>query len=539
MRKLFLLLFISLSFNAFAQKEIKLTSDIQYDPISPSCVLDVAEPVGYGSEGLRPAIVIIHGGGWSAGSKHDLVYRNLLIDYALQGYVTVSVEYRFNQEKAFPACIEDVKCAIRWLKAHAKELRIDPERIGCTGHSAGGHLSLMMALSSENKALEGEGRPWGEFSSSVACAVGGAPPTEIRGAKTKEWWPIGYIKGGQPPLLLLQGSEDPIVRPELTDDFVDKMRKAGSNVDYIRIPGNHDVAYNAGLEITKPASDAFFAKHLKNERPEQQIVKVKAPEGGGKGRFRAMAVTERSLPGFVVYRPANLNAVTMRGNKIPVVVYGNGGCMDTSIHQEKMLIEIASHGYVVIAIGEMQNYPFDRKEKSTHSSMLTEAIDWIVTQSTTPNSVYYNIVDVDKIAAAGHSCGGAQVLAVAGDKRIKSYLLLNSGMGKMEMAGASPKSLKDLHAPIIYMIGGKTDVAYGNAIMDYKSIKKVPVVFADMTDAGHGATFAQPFGGAFAQMVVKWLDWQFKGVEKNASIFLEADLKDFPGWTIESKNFNK
>ena len=171
--------------------------------------------------------------------------------------------------------------------------------------------------------------------------------------------------------------------------------------------------------------------------------------------------------------------------------------------------------------------------------MLTEAIDWIVTQSTTPNSVYYNIVDVEKIAAAGHSCGGAQVLAVAGDKRIKSYLLLNSGMGKMEMAGASPKSLKDLHAPIIYMIGGKTDVAYGNAIMDYKSIKKVPVVFADMTDAGHGATFAQPFGGAFAQMVVKWLDWQFKGVEKNASIFLEANLKDFPGWTIESKNFNK
>ena len=61
MRKLFLLLFISLSFNVFAQKEIKLTSDIQYDPISPSCVLDVAEPVGYGSEGLRPAIVIIHG----------------------------------------------------------------------------------------------------------------------------------------------------------------------------------------------------------------------------------------------------------------------------------------------------------------------------------------------------------------------------------------------------------------------------------------------------------------------------------------------
>jgi hypothetical protein len=99
----------------------------------------------------------------------------------------------------------------------------------------------------------------------------------------------------------------------------------------------------------------------------------------------------------------------------------------------------------------------------------------------------------------------------------------------MEMAGASRKSLKKLHAPIIYMIGGKTDVAWGNAVQDYKTIKKVPAVFADMTEAGHTATFSQPYGGAFAQMVIRWLDWQMKGKQENASIFLNADLKDFPG----------
>ena len=525
-------------------KKITIISNIPYrEGNSKSWLLDLAEPVNFGEEDLRPAIVIVHGGGWRAGSKHHPVYRDLLIDYALQGYVTISVGYRFDQEAAFPACIEDVKCAVRWLKAHAKELRVDPNRIGTYGHSAGGHLSLMLGVSSDNQELEGDG-PWKEYSSSVACSVGGAPPTEIGNdrspwSKHPEWWPIGYIKGGQIPLLLLQGKDDPVVKPHLTKDYVDKMRKEGSNVDYIEIPGHHGVAYDLGLEITKPAMDAFFAKHLKLNNPKQQILKIKAPEGGGTGRFRAIAVTEKSLPDFVVYRPANLPGATFRGSKIPVMVYANGGCMNTSIHQEKMLVEIASHGYIVIAIGEMQNYAFDRKENHTPASMLTEAIDWIVTKNSDKDSEYYNLVDTEKISAAGHSCGGAQVLAVADDTRIKSYLLLNSGMGKMEMAGASRKSLKKLHAPIIYMIGGKTDVAWGNAVQDYKTIKKVPAVFADMTEAGHTATFSQPYGGAFAQMVIRWLDWQMKGKQENASIFLNADLKDFPGWTMGSKNFDK
>ncbi|MBQ5380142.1 MAG: alpha/beta hydrolase [Paraprevotella sp.] len=527
--------------NITAQKEIKLTCDVSYNDVSPSCVLDIAEPVDVGSDALRPAVVFIHGGAWSAGSKDDMVFRNLMIDYAKQGYVTLSVEYRFHQETEFPACIEDVKCAVRWLKAHAKEYKVDPERIGCTGHSAGGHLAMMLAVSSENTALEGDG-PWKEYSSSVACAVGCAPPTEIGNpnipwAQHPEWWPIGYIKAGQPPLLLLQGSEDPLVRPHLTDDYVNKMRKAGSNVDYIRIRGNHDVAYNAGLEFTRPAMDAFFAHHLQHMRPEQQIVKVKVPEAGGSGRFKAFALSERSLPGFVVYRPVDMNRYVSRNGKLPVVVYANGGCMNTSVHVEKMLTEIASHGYIVVAIGEMQNYPHDRSEQPTPSSMLVDAMDWVVAQNADNKSAYYNKVDIDKMAAAGHSCGGAQVLAVANDSRIKTYMILNAGMGEMEMAGASKKSLKQLHAPIIYMIGGKGDIAYENARQDYKAIKKVPAVFADMPKTGHGATFAQPFGGDFAKMSVRWLDWQLKGHEQHAKLFLEADVKEFPEWTMESKNF--
>ena len=163
-----MLAFFMACFCAFAQspKTIRLTNDVPYRDGSASCVLDIADPQDFGSPGLRPALVIIYGGGWSMGSKNVDVYRGLMIDYALQGYLVINVEYRLQQEGGFQGCIEDVKCAVRWLKAHSSELRVDPDRIGAYGHSAGAHLAMMLAVSAGNKDLEGDG-PWKEYSSSV------------------------------------------------------------------------------------------------------------------------------------------------------------------------------------------------------------------------------------------------------------------------------------------------------------------------------------------------------------------------------------
>jgi acetyl esterase/lipase len=250
-------------------KSIKVIDNISYrEGDSKSWKLDLAMPENFGTT-PRPAIVIVHGGGWRAGSKKDLVYRDLLLDYAFQGYLTVSVEYRFDQEVAFPACIEDVKCAVRWLRAHAKEYNVDPDRIGAFGHSAGAHLVLMLAMSLDNKSLEGDGG-WNEYSSKINAVVGGSTPTQI-GAKRAnwnkpEWWPIGYISKNTVPMLLIQGIQDPIVKVDMVDDFVAKMKAAGApDLSYIRIEGgDHDVAYSDSLRITKPAMDEFFEKHLKN-----------------------------------------------------------------------------------------------------------------------------------------------------------------------------------------------------------------------------------------------------------------------------------
>ena len=530
---------VCLALAGYAQKRIELTSDIPYrEGGSKAWVLDMASPVNFGEEGARPAIVLVHGGAWSAGSKSDNVYRDLLIYYALQGYVTLSVEYRFVQEATFPACISDVKCAVRWLKAHAKELRVDPERIGVYGHSAGAHLSLMLACSADNKDLEGDG-PWQEFSSSVTCAAAGAPPTELNFQNMPSaWWPIGYITPKASPMLIMQGFEDPLVKEKLTSDYVGKMLKAGANVQYIKVHGNHDVAYNAALEFMRPAMDAFFARHLKNPNPAVTLNQLKVVDAGGSGRFKAVAVEELSLPGYVVYRPATMGQATQRGNKLPVMVFANGGCNDTSITHERVLSEIASHGYIVIAVGPMQWNINDRKINHTpDGKLLTNAIDWIVAQNADANSAYYGKVDTENIALGGQSCGGAQLLTVASDPRVKTCMMFNSGMGDMQMAGASKKSLGQLHTPIIYIVGDKEDVAYANALKDYDRIKKVPVAFANLSHGGHMGTFGEEFGGSFSKMALKWLDWQLKGRAENAKVFTEAQLSDFDGWTMKAKNF--
>lgn len=248
-----------------SDKKVTITKDIPYrDGDSDAWKLDMAKPADMGSE-LHPALVIVHGGGWRGGSKSVDVYQKMMVDYAQKGYVTFNVEYRLTGEAPFPACIEDVKCAVRWLRAHAEELQVDPDRIGSYGHSAGAHLSLMLAMAPESAGLEGDGG-WDEYSSIVNVAAAGSPPTELgrdMPMAKKEWWPIGYIAGNHPPVFLIQGLSDPIVRPELTRDFVEKMKAVGVNIEYLEVEGGHGVAYAEQLSVTNPAIEKFLAKYLK------------------------------------------------------------------------------------------------------------------------------------------------------------------------------------------------------------------------------------------------------------------------------------
>jgi len=249
-------------------KRIVVTDDIVYrSGTSDAWKLDVAVPENFGGE-LRPALVIVHGGGWRAGSKQDLPYRSQLLDYALRGYVTFSVDYRLTDEAPLPAAINDVKCAVRWVRAHADDYRIDPERIGIYGHSAGAHLSLMVGMS-PTEADAGDDCDWKDYPSRVAAAAGGSTPTDIsaRVEGGDVMSPVHYVGRDVLPLLLIHGTSDEVVPIGPVDAFVESLKAAGApDVTYIRVDdANHGVAFEHYMMRSKTALYEFFGRTLGGE----------------------------------------------------------------------------------------------------------------------------------------------------------------------------------------------------------------------------------------------------------------------------------
>ena len=282
-----------------------------------------------------------------------------------------------------------------------------------------------------------------------------------------------------------------------------------------------------------------------------RTLSVKTIEDGGTGPYKAVMTVEEALPGFAVYRPTDLAAaVKAEGRALPIVIFGNGGCAVTSIGSYSFLEEIASHGYVVAAIereneqggGNMFDPAVVARQKADGLS-LVQVVDWLEKENARAGSDFYKMVDPMCVSAAGYSCGGLQALAigVGGDERVKCLTILSSGITNPGdgLAGFLLKEdLARIKVPVGYFIGGESDIAYMNGLDDYRRISHVPVVFANY-DAGHGETFGKPHGGTFAQMAIKWLDYNLKGKEENGKIFRYCEPGDaFGGWRIESKNFN-
>lgn len=265
-------------------------------------------------------------------------------------------------------------------------------------------------------------------------------------------------------------------------------------------------------------------------------------EEGGTGAYSAIMHTEASLPGHTIFRPATLPS----SFKLPLIVWGNGACFDSPLEHVNFLNEIASHGYLVIAIGTMPEEGGERIMTRSTSAKLLEAVDWAIRQNTSEASPYYNRIDCSNIAVSGMSCGGLQALEVAGDKRFKTVVICNSGVlgdastGHPMMPGVTKNQLNKLHSPTLYILGGESDIAYANGMDDYKRINHVPIVMTNL-NVGHGGTYSQPHGGDFARVATAWFNWQLKGDRQAARLFTgePAGLTKWPGWKIESKNVTR
>lgn len=190
-----------------------------------------------------PGVLLIHGGGWSSGDRTQLKGHGVLLGRA--GYVCVTAEYRLSGEAQWPAPLHDVKAALRWMRANAPALGIDPARIAVSGNSAGGHLSLMVAGTPNVAEFEGDGGNPGIDTSVVAC-IAIYPPVELKpesaltsavgmlmgkGASDAAYAgasPMTHVTAEFPPTLLIHGNKDELVPEEASLSFYRALRKAGA-----------------------------------------------------------------------------------------------------------------------------------------------------------------------------------------------------------------------------------------------------------------------------------------------------------------------
>ena len=245
-----------------------LQADVTYATVDGmELKMDVYYP---STGGPWPGVIFIHGGGWSEGDKAPLA-----VNPAQAGFLTVSINYRMYPAYRFPAMIEDVKCAIRYLRQHAGLFNLDSSRIGLIGHSAGAHLAALAGLVDDR--LGWDVGPYLDQSSRVQAVVEVAGPTDLcrsfseevnamkRNVFEEAHWasasPLTYANAGAPPFLIVHGDADEAVPVEQAELFYQALHQAGAPVEKIILHNGSHGLMPVGGEMT-PSAETTFAMIL-------------------------------------------------------------------------------------------------------------------------------------------------------------------------------------------------------------------------------------------------------------------------------------
>ena len=254
--------------------------------------LDLYRPEKLEAGKKYPAIVIIHGGGWYSGEKSNAREQNFATTLARAGYISVSIDYGMASKghAVWPQIIYDCKAAVQFLRKNAKRYQVDPNHIGAMGGSAGGHLALMVGLTSVTKTLTPPG-PYQGVSSQVQ-AIGdfygpanlitwdldvkkygnfvewflGAPKEQNR-ALWEQASPVYLVTSKSPPVLVVQGTEDEAVPVSQSQELAAKLAEKGVPSQLVLVKGaGHSFDFQPPQQDLRPIAIAFFDKYLKGAR---------------------------------------------------------------------------------------------------------------------------------------------------------------------------------------------------------------------------------------------------------------------------------
>jgi acetyl esterase/lipase len=230
----------------------------------------------------RPAVLWIHGGGWTEGDKRQgpngiSVLSGLL---TARGFVAFSCNYRLRPKHIHPAQVDDVQRAVRWIRANAEKYQVDPDRIGAVGISAGGHLAAMLAVR-ETRARQND--LLDVYSSKVQAAVSLNGPTDLRAsaeltpvlnqvierftegdpARAADASPAAFVDKDSAPILFIVGDKDPLIPNSHAMAMAEKLAKRGSKADVLVLHGAGHAIFPSITPEAREALTAFFVKQLK------------------------------------------------------------------------------------------------------------------------------------------------------------------------------------------------------------------------------------------------------------------------------------
>ncbi len=260
--------------------DVNIEKDVPYLGPDRAEKLDLYLPKDNPVSGAkRPGIVIIHGGGWTAGDKGAKREINIGTTLASHGYVCVSINYALASEghPTWPGNLHDCKRAVRWLRKNADRYRIDPDHIGAIGGSAGGHLVAMLAVTGSEDGLEPVEDP--AISTRVQAAVPMYPgrpagmdrdhvmfPGEM--AEIPEVYraaaPINHVTKGDAPMLILHGTADTTTPLSGSQRFAEKLREVGVEHQLVIVEGAvHSFDLQPRQQDLRGLVVGFFDKSLK------------------------------------------------------------------------------------------------------------------------------------------------------------------------------------------------------------------------------------------------------------------------------------